>query len=161
MSSALPRCRAMTGALVLALCLLLLSGTADRAQALPIVGSLVPGEIIIKLTPNAPESAIAVINDRYNTRVKERFLDSADTDIYLLEITDGSSTKDKLDKIIGDKLRIIEYAEPNYFAEVPEAALSSLTRPLPSTSQARTQSARAKAPRSPLWTPARSSAILR
>ena len=122
MSSALPRCRAMTGALVLALCLLLLSGTADRAQALPIVGSLVPGEIIIKLTPNAPSEAIEVINDRYNTRVKERFLDSANTDIYLLEITDGSSTKDKLDEIIGDQLRIVEYAEPNFFAEAPEAA---------------------------------------
>ena len=119
MSSALPRCRAMTGALVLALCLLLLSGTADRAQALPIVGSFVPGEIIIKLTPDAP---IEVINDSYNTRVKERFLDSANTDIYLLEITDGSSTKDKLDEILGDQLRIVEYAEPNFFAEAPEAA---------------------------------------
>jgi len=109
----------MTGALVLALCLLLLSGTADRAQALPIVGSLVPGEIIIKLTPNAP---IKVINDSYNTRVKERFLDSANTDIYLLEITDGSSTIDKLDEIIGDHLGIIKYAQPNFFAEAPEAA---------------------------------------
>jgi subtilisin family serine protease len=107
----------ITWALVLALCLLLLSGTADRAQALPVVGSFVPGEIIIKLTPNTP---IAVINDRYNTRVKERFLDSAKTDIYLLEITDGSSTIDKLDEIIGDKL--IKYAQPNYFAEAPEAA---------------------------------------
>ena len=112
----------VTGALVLALCMLLLSGTADRARALPAVGSFVPGEIIIKLTPNAPIEAIEVINDSYNTRVKERFLDSANTDIYLLEITDGSSTKDKLDKIIGDKLRIIEYAEPNFFAEAPEAA---------------------------------------
>jgi thermitase len=109
----------VTGALVLALCLLLLSGTANRAQALPAVGSFVPGEIIIKLTPNA---SIATINKKYNTRVKERFLDSANTDIYLLEITDGSSTKDKLDEIIGDHLRIIEYAEPNFFAEAPEAA---------------------------------------
>jgi thermitase len=109
----------VTGALVLALCLLLLSGSADRAQALPAVGSFVPGEIIIKLTPNTP---IALINNSYNTRVKERFLDSANTDIYLLEITDGSSTKDKLDEIIGDHLRIIEYAEPNFFAEAPEAA---------------------------------------
>jgi thermitase len=109
----------VTGALVLALCLLLLSGTANRAQALPAVGSFVPGEIIIKLTPNTP---IATINDSYNTRVKERFLDSANTDIYLLEITDGSSTIDKLDEIIGDHLGIIEYAEPNFFAEAPEAA---------------------------------------
>jgi thermitase len=109
----------VTGALVLALCLLLLSGTADRARALPAVGSFVPGEIIIKLTPNAP---IATINNSYNTRVKERFLDSANTDIYLLEITDGSSTKDKLDEITGDQLGIIEYAEPNFFAEAPEAA---------------------------------------
>ena len=109
----------VTGALVLALCMLLLSGTADRARALPAVESFVPGEIIIKLTPNAP---IATINNSYNTRVKERFLDSANTDIYLLEITDGSSTKDKLDEIIGDQLGIIEYAEPNFFAEAPEAA---------------------------------------
>jgi subtilisin family serine protease len=83
------------------------------------VGSFVPGEIIIKLTPNTP---IALINNSYNTRVKERFLDSANTDIYLLEITDGSSTKAKLDEIIGDQLGIIEYAEPNFFAEAPEAA---------------------------------------
>ncbi len=65
----------VTGALVLALCLLLLSGTADRAQALPAVGSFVPGEIIIKLTPNAP---IAEINDSYDTRVKERFLNQCE-----------------------------------------------------------------------------------
>src|SRR5215208_6343661 len=109
----------VTGALVLALCLLLLSGTADRAQALPAVGSFVPGEIIVKLTPNAP---IAVIEDTYNTKVKESFLGSANTDIYLLEITDGSSTKDKLDEIIGDQSSIVEYAEPNFFAEAPEAA---------------------------------------
>jgi hypothetical protein len=106
----------VTGALVLALCMLLLSGTADRAQGLPAVGSFVPGEIIIKLIPNTP---IATINDSYNTRLKERFLN---TDIYLLEITDGSSTKDKLDEIIGDQLRIVKYAEPNFFAEAPEAA---------------------------------------
>jgi thermitase len=109
----------VTGALVLALCLLLLSGTANRAQALPAVGSFVPGEIIIKLTPNA---SIATINKKYNTRVKERFLDSAKTDIYLLKITDGSSTIDKLDEIIGAHLATIEYAEPNFFAEAPEAA---------------------------------------
>jgi thermitase len=109
----------VTGALVLALCLLLLSGTANRAQALPAVGSFVPGEIIIKLTPNA---SIATINKKYNTRVKERFLDSAKTDIYLLKITDGSSTIDKLDEIIGDPLGNIKYAQPNFFAEAPEAA---------------------------------------
>ena len=109
----------VTGALLLALCLLLLSGTADRAQALPAVGSFVPGEIIVKLTPNAP---IAVIEDTYNTKVKESFLGSANTDIYLLEIKDGSSTEDKLDEIIGDQLSIVEYAEPNFFAEAPEAA---------------------------------------
>jgi thermitase len=109
----------VTGALLLALCLLLLSGTADRAQALPAVGSFVPGEIIIKLTPNSP---IATIEKSYNTRVKECFLDCANTDIYLLKITDGSSTKDKLDEIIGAHLATIEYAEPNFFAEAPEAA---------------------------------------
>jgi thermitase len=109
----------VTGALVLALCMLLLSGTADRARALPAVGSFVPGEIIIKLTPNSP---IATIEKSYNTRVKECFLDCANTDIYLLEITDGSSTKDKLDEIIGAHLATIEYAEPNFFAEAPEAA---------------------------------------
>jgi thermitase len=113
----------VTGALVLALCLLLLSGTADRAQALPAVGSFVPGEIIIKLTPDAPiDKSLTLIKNSYNVQVKERFLDSANTGIYLLEITDGSSTKDKLDEIIGAHLGIIEYAEPNFFAEAPEAA---------------------------------------
>ena len=118
---------ALTGALVLALCLLLLSGTADRARALPAVGSFVPGEIIVKLTPNAP---IAVINDSYNTRVKERFLGKANTDIYLLKITDGSDTEDVLGKMLdeiehglpnGQPSRLV-YAELNYFAEAPEAA---------------------------------------
>jgi thermitase len=113
----------VTGALVLALCLLLLSGTADRAQALPAVGSFVPGEIIIKLTPDAPiDKSLTLIKNSYNAQVKESFLDSANTGIYLLEITDGSSTKDKLDEIIGAHLGIIEYAEPNFFAEAPEAA---------------------------------------
>jgi thermitase len=117
----------VTGALVLALCMLLLSGTADRARALPAVGSFVPGEIIIKLAPNAP---IGEINDSYDTQVRERFLNQGSTDIYLLRITDGSSTENVLGEMLdeiknglpqGKPSRLV-YAEPNFFAEAPEAA---------------------------------------
>jgi thermitase len=117
----------VTGALVLALCMLLLSGTADRARALPAVGRFVPGEIIIKLAPNAP---IGEINDSYDTQVRERFLNQGSTDIYLLRITDGSSTENVLGEMLdeiknglpqGKPSRLV-YAEPNFFAEAPEAA---------------------------------------
>jgi tetrahydromethanopterin S-methyltransferase subunit C len=49
MSSTLPQRRAVTGALVLALCLLMLSGAASRAQAACGLGSFVPSQVIVKL----------------------------------------------------------------------------------------------------------------
>ena len=51
MSLAFPQWRAMTGALVLALCLLMLSGAAGRAQADCGPGVFVPQQVIVKLDP--------------------------------------------------------------------------------------------------------------
>ena len=48
---AFPQWRAVTGALVLAFCLLMLSGAASRAQANCGPGDFVPHQVIVKLNP--------------------------------------------------------------------------------------------------------------
>src|SRR5215208_5046208 len=79
MSSTLPQRRAVTGALVLALCLLMLSGAASRAQAACGLGSFVPRQVIVKLDQGA---TITQINATYGSTVVEPFPGS--TDIFLL-----------------------------------------------------------------------------
>ncbi len=39
------------GALVVALCVLALLGDAGRAEAYPVVGDFVPGQVVVKLVP--------------------------------------------------------------------------------------------------------------
>src|SRR3712207_5401080 len=79
MSLAFPRWRAVTGALVLALWLLMLSSAVSRGQANCGPGSFVPRQVIVKLEPGA---TITQINATYGSRVVEPFPGS--TDIYLL-----------------------------------------------------------------------------
>jgi thermitase len=102
-------------ALLVALCLLVLTADTDDARALN-TETFVPGQIIVK---TAPRVNIADINSSYDTLVKERFLDEKNTNIYLLETVSGSGAQDTLDTMLGD-LRI-RYVELNYLAGVPEA----------------------------------------
>lgn len=106
---------ATTSALLVALCLLVLPVASDGAKAL-VTEDFVDGQIIVRLDPGVP---ISEINSRYNTRVQERFLNQANTNVYLLKVTDGSSAATKLEEILKDPK--IKYAELNYLSEAPEA----------------------------------------
>ena len=113
MSSTLPQRRAVTGALVLALCLLMLSGAASRAQAACGLGSFVPDQVIVKLDQGA---TITQINATYGSTVVEPFPGS--TDIFLLGLPASSGVKKTVEQMASDP-RLL-YAEPNFFAQSPE-----------------------------------------
>jgi thermitase len=113
MSSTLPQRRAVTGALVLALCLLMLSGAASRAQAACGLGSFVPSQVIVKLDQGA---TVTQINATYGSTVVEPFPGS--TDIFLLGLPASSGVKQTVEQMVSDP-RLL-YAEPNFFAQSPE-----------------------------------------
>ena len=97
----------------------MLAGVAwyDRRCARAGDGESVPGQIVVKLAPGV---GIGDVNLRgYRLRVQERFLNQANTDIYLLKVTDGSSAQSKLGALLGDPL--IDYAELNFLSDAPEA----------------------------------------
>jgi thermitase len=114
MSSALPRCRAMTGALVLALCLLMLSGAATPAHAqADCARNFVPSQVIVKLNLGA---TVNQINAKYGSATLEQFPGS--TDIYLLGLPAGSDVLATVKRMAIDP-RLL-FAEPNFFAQPPE-----------------------------------------
>src|SRR5215203_4670386 len=113
MSSTLPQRRAVTGALVLALCLLMLSGAASRAQADCGPGVFVPRQVIVKLDQGA---TITQINATYGSTVVEQFPGS--TDVFLLGLPTGSGVTETVKQMVKDP-RLL-YAEPNFFAQSPE-----------------------------------------
>jgi thermitase len=115
MSLALRQWRAVTGALVLALCLLMLWGAASRAQADCGPRLFVPDQVIVKLNPTQG-ATIEQINADYGTTTLETFPGS--TDVYLLRLPSGSSVLEMLNQMAND--RRLLYAEPNFFAESPE-----------------------------------------
>ncbi len=102
-------------ALLFALCLLVLPAATDDARALE-TSRIVPKQIIVELAPGV---TVAEVNASHDTRVQERFLDRADTNIFLLGIEDGSGVQEKLDEITGGGL--VTYAERNYLSSAPEA----------------------------------------
>jgi thermitase len=78
----------------------------------------VQGQIVVRLAPGVN---IKELNLRgYGLGVQESFLNQANTNIYLLKVTDGASARSKLDALLGNPL--VAYAELNYLADAPEAA---------------------------------------
>jgi thermitase len=112
---AFPQWRVVTGALILALCLLLLWGAASRAQADCGPGSFVPDQVIVKLDP-IPGVTIEQINATYGSTTLETFPGS--TDVNLLELPSGSGVTETVERMASDP-RLL-YAEPNFFAQPPE-----------------------------------------
>src|SRR5215210_2079734 len=112
---AFPQWRAVMGALVLALCLLLLWGAASSAQADCGPGSFVPRQVIVKLNP-ITGATVGQINATYGSTTLETFPGS--TDIYLLKLPTGSGVTETVKQMAND-LRLL-YAEPNFFAQSPE-----------------------------------------
>ena len=115
MSLAFPQWRAVMGALVLSLCLLMLSGAAGRAQAACGPGDFVPHQIIVKLNPIAG-ATVEQINATYGSTTLETFPGS--TDVNLLELPAGSGVTETVERMASDP-RLL-YAEPNFFAQPPE-----------------------------------------
>jgi thermitase len=115
MSSTLPQRRAVTGALVLALCLLMLSGAASRAQADCGPGDFVPDRVIVKLNL-ITGATVGEINATYGSTTLETFPGS--TDVYLLGLPASSGVKETVERMASDP-RLL-YAEPNFFAQPPE-----------------------------------------
>ena len=115
MSLAFPQWRAVTGALILALCLLMLSGAASRAQADCGPGVFVPQQVIVKLDPTVG-ATLQKINATYGTTTLETFPGS--TNIYLLRLPTGSGVTEIVKQMAKD-LRLL-YAEPNFFSQAPE-----------------------------------------
>ena len=115
MSLAFPQWRAVTGALVLALCLLMLSGAASRAHADCGPGGFVPNQVIVKLNP-IPGLTVEQINATYGTTTLETFPGS--TDVYLLKLPTGLGVTQTVKRMANDS-RLL-YAEPNFFAQSPE-----------------------------------------
>ena len=115
MSLAFPQWRTVMGALVLALCLLMLSGAAGRAQADCGLGSFVPRQVIVKLNPILG-ATVGQINATYGSTTLEPFPGS--TNVYLLGLPTGSGVTATVEQMVNDP-RLL-YAEPNFFAQSPE-----------------------------------------
>jgi thermitase len=115
MYSAFPKCRAVTGALVLALCLLMLSGASSSAQADCGPGTFMPRQVIVKLNPILG-ATVQQINATYGSTTLEAF--PGGTDAYLLGLPSGSGVRETVSQMADDS-RLL-YAEPNTFAQPPE-----------------------------------------
>jgi subtilisin family serine protease len=115
MSLSFPRWRAVMGALVLALCLLMLSGAATRAQAACGPGDFVPHQVIVKLNP-IPGATARQINATYRTTTRQTFPGS--TDVRLLKLPTGSDVTETVKQMANDSR--LRYAEPNFFAQPVE-----------------------------------------
>jgi thermitase len=119
---AVPQHLTITGALALALCLLALLGTADRAQALLEGEDYRTGQVIVKLDPDI--ATIGDIISRYEgaQRLDKKLPYNLETrNIYLLR---PPADRDVVE-FLGDLLDAspdngVLYAEPNLIAEAPE-----------------------------------------
>jgi thermitase len=114
LSPELSRRRAVAWALVLGLCLLMLSGAAGRAEADSTLGKVIPRQVIIKLGTSG--ATVEDINTAYGSTTLERFPGSSD--IYLLQLPRGSGVIETVEQLTADG-RLI-YAEPNFVAQAPE-----------------------------------------
>ena len=108
--------RTVTVALVLALCLLMLLGTAGHAQGDSAGGDFVPGQVIVKLQPTGV--TIGDINVTYGSTTLERFSNSSD--VYLLMLPSSSGVLETVSQMADDK-RLL-YSEPNFVTQSPEGA---------------------------------------
>ena len=115
MSLAFPQWRVVTGAFILALIMLILSGAAGRAQADCGPGVFEPQQVIVKLDPTVG-ATVQKINSTYGTTTLETFPGS--TNIYLLGLPTGSGVTETVKQMAKD-LRLL-FAEPNYFSQSPE-----------------------------------------
>jgi thermitase len=106
MPLALSRHQAVASALVLGVCLLMLSGAAGRARADPPGNEFEPGQVVVELESAA---SLKKIEATYKTTRTER-LDK--TNVYLLHLQADSSVNGTLGEMKRDKR--LQHAEPNF-----------------------------------------------
>jgi thermitase len=109
---ALPQHLAVTTALILALCLLMLLGVADHAQA-DCKSDFVADQVIVKLKRG---TTVTQINTTYSSTTLEQFPGSKDT--YLLGLPAGSNVLETVQQMASDPHLL--FAEPNFFSQSPE-----------------------------------------
>ncbi len=115
------RSTAMVASLTMLLLAALLLLWPAPAHAQEADDDFVEGEVVVKLDPRT-NATIGQVNRDYGTVTKEVLLENCATcaKIYLLEITDGTSTEAKAEQMEEDPRRRIAYAEPNFITEAPE-----------------------------------------
>ena len=111
---ALSQHRAVTWALVLGLCLLMLSGVAARAQTDLPGKEFESGQVVVELrdagnSAAANKARLKKINDEYGTTTRESI---AGTGVYLLTVSANSNVAQTVRRMTGDPR--LRYAEPNY-----------------------------------------------
>jgi subtilisin family serine protease len=117
---AVPQHLTITGALALALCLLALLGTADRAQALLEGEDYRTGQVIVKLDNTQASGTIRKINAAYGSRTLDNTLGRMG--IYLLEPPDSLETEAFAGLLMDEAPQNgVIYAEPNFIAEAAES----------------------------------------
>ena len=107
MPPALSQHRVVTWALVLGVCLLMLSGAAGRAGTDPLAGDFVAGQVIVKARPTA---SIKNVNADYDTTTLDEFSDGSG--FYLLAVPTDSNVKNMAKRMARDG-RLL-HAEPNF-----------------------------------------------
>ena len=116
---ALPQQVALVGALAVALCLLVLLGTAGPTQADVGKNDFVLRQAIVRLKPatdNTPAPTIKEINNDYGSTTLDKLPGS--TGIYLLKLPADSDTVALVNNMATDP-RLV-FAERNFVAEAPE-----------------------------------------
>jgi subtilisin family serine protease len=90
----------------------MLSGVAARAQAEPVVGDFVSGEVIIELRPTAQPNKVRVrkINNDYHTSTLRSLPDNSG--IFLLKLPAGAGVQETVNQMKRDQRML--YAEPNF-----------------------------------------------
>jgi len=114
----LPQHLTITGALALALCLVGLLGAAGSEPAYAVGEDYIPDQVIVKLNPLL-NTHIDEINADYGTDTLDRSL--ASMDIYLLKLPENSNEETFAERLAKDPDLRVDYAEPNFVAEAPEA----------------------------------------
>jgi thermitase len=116
----LPQHLTITGALLLALCLMGLLGAAGSKEAHALVGEYEPGQVIVKLDPKA-QATIRQINADYGTTTLDNTLGGMG--VYLLQTPAKEDVKTFAERLARDPLGTLDrvlYAEPNFTAETAE-----------------------------------------
>jgi subtilisin family serine protease len=116
----LPQHLTITGALLLALCLMGLLGAAGSKEAHALVGEYEPGQVIVKLDPKA-RATIRQINADYGTTTLDNTLGGMG--VYLLQTPAKEDVKTFAERLARDPFGTLDrvlYAEPNFTAETAE-----------------------------------------